>query len=245
MLALGANGRGRAGLVASVDAILATIPNKTLLLRADRSTAANGATLNASPWDDEIRTSDFTGTATWETNSINGYRAMLSSGSGQRGASGLDLSTINGGDNSVTVWFSERRSGSQGSASFPGGNSKIYSDQAGYFAVGFMANSNRIYIFYNDGSNEGSIDTGFTLSDGIPYVGSFRVDTSGFVRVNFNGITSNPGQISLSFPLGTMAVNSWGAGQNRAHFYAASSDAVSNTLQDALVSALLADPRYR
>ncbi len=186
LMLAGINPLMMAGGGSAYSNLLAAIPNKTLVLRADQSAAANGNSLDVLPWDNEAG-ADFTGAGTWQTNSLNGFRGVVKSGL-DIGQSTMTLDQLMPTDRSITVWAVERRSGTQGDNIGDGRytNSSVIRDSGGYFGIPFQPTS-REFLLYTYPSGYSYQASGFSFTDNVPYCFACRIANDGAVRFNFNG----------------------------------------------------------
>lgn len=227
-------------------AAIAAITNKTLYCRADTATGTDGATLTTTNWDNEaVATPNVSGTATYQTGILGGFRGVLADASGEFGYPGSTLSTILGGSGlSYTMFAVEKRTGTQGSNTGTNRyvNSNVLGDSAGYLCMSFDTSSRRFLLLSYDGSYH-PVDTGFDFIDNTPYVLAWKVEADGSGRVNFNGLIGtfaagsqvNPTNLGNPF-----RINKWAVGTNYGFEYIVSTDAVSDAIMDTAVLALKA-----
>ena len=217
---------------------LAAITNKTIILDASISSAANADTLTTTPFANTGSAGgNFVGNATWRTNIQNGFRAVRSTSPAQPAEhSTLDLGTAMGestGTETWTIWLAGSLSGTSSGAVVAGGG--------GTFGPIYVGSSRALQTRFYNGSGYTTQDWGASFTDGAPFVASVRANSSGDMRVNFNG-TVYSFSPSLNqetfFDAPTYALRGRTSGTDYLFEEVWSSDSVSNAVQDNFVTAL-------
>ena len=224
---VGAGGAGYAELYAA-------IPNKVIVYRADQSTAANGDTLTASPWDNEVSATNSGGNTSkvWQTGSLNGYRGLTSTETTGFSSGIADTSLWTSAARSYTVFAVEKRSGTNGGI--------IISDGSQGTKIEVAAGACNFRFSYTDGENRFLKDSLISFSDGVPYVMAARVDGSGNTRFNVNGAVATPaGTLISPVRSGNIFFASDGNSNIVSYEYIASSDEIADVDMDAFVAALM------
>lgn len=213
---------------------LAAIPNKTVILAADTSSASDGATLTSSPFPNAGSAgTNFVGSAVWKTGIISGKRVVRATATSATMTSSLTLSTLIGGDLTWSFWFVAALTGAS--------NNDIIGDVGGYLWAFSTASTRQLQsrAFNRTGSTQ---NWGYSFTDGAPFVASAKVDASGNMRVNFNGATTSFANGFLEPWVKTGTFKGWGG--HGASVIADmgeqvwSSDHVSDQVQDNFVAGL-------
>lgn len=221
---------------------LAAIPNKTLILRGDSSSAANGTALSSSQWSNEgsgggTFTSGF-GSPTWETNSQNGMRGVLCDTSNEALANTtMTLSTMLGGTRDCTIFVV----GKIGAGAAANDRSLLLNGISPSWEMGTSVT----YEFFINTNNGGlvTVSSGLFHTPGSAFAVAVRVNSAGNVRFNLNGAVANFAS-SLPDPTSTGFSQTMRAGRGsdvtplRNYEYVVSSDAVSDDLMDNFIIGL-------
>lgn len=188
---------GKADPLANYTPALAAVTNKTIHLRADTLTGADGSSVTA--WDNEAGADFGTVTGTLDTSAQNGFNIV----NGANLTNGVTLFTMAGGSgagHTVFVAF-------EMPSSFPS-ELKLLHDAGGYYELAVRSDTQNFRVRHFNGSTFSIYNFGPTLSVSTSYVMAIRASDLGATRSNVNGTiyTGNPPMSSFADSSNTMRV---------------------------------------
>ena len=216
------------GKLSYTDAI-AAITNKSIYVRGDSYGGSNGTQVSSSNWTNEGSVGGaFTSAASgivWETNSQNGMPGVKNPVSGGALTRAVDYNTLHGTNGAMTLFVVEKRSGSQST-------SGVFLGDQNFF-TGHRFNTRTIE--YYDGLVSFTQSTSLSYTDDVPHVIGIRVNTSGNLRVNFNGASVYSDATSRSAPTSSAANLLLFRNNNTSNNYFYECICTADVLSDALI----------